>query len=598
MFKKLLSNLPFNPSLLDQVSFYTERLKGERFVRGMGFFTLILALLLQSFAVISPPQSSLAASGNDIIPGGITSQADAVKWCTTNLEIETIFKHFGVSCEAVSGGSVVNVNSRDHNNQLYSLGRYPYQKPGEVSVPIGSQTFYMRPLSAWDSGTSSTYQAIKGTRANGTTFYILFNCGNIVIIGAPEQPAEGALDEVNCTNIFGWAFDRSLPSKSIEVHIYIDNGLWTGVTANDSRPDVGSAFPGAGNNHGYSIGTPSSIKDGQSHKVEAYAIGIDNSGNKDNANPLIGVKTVRLHCSNPTPTPTTTTPPSPTDACPNLAGIQTNSNQCDVCPNTPGVQSSTSQCDLCPNISGIQTSVSQCDVCPNLSGVQVSTSQCDLCPAIPGVQSNTNECKPCDKSTGETDTSSCIVLSKKARNITRDIADADGTTARGGDVISYTLSARNTGLATAEDFEIEESIGDVLDYAEITDIHGGSWDKNTNIITWPKKDILAGATNTALLTVKIKNPVPQTPISTSNPGTGDLTMTNVYGNAINIKLPPTIVKTTEQITTKTLPNTGPGTSMVMIVSMVMLVGYFYARNRLMVDELLIVKREFSVGGPA
>ena len=81
MFKKLLSNLPFNPSLLGQVSFYTKRLRRETFVRGAGLAMLTLAIVIQTFAVVSPPQRSLAKSPNDIIYGGFTTRDQAVLYC-------------------------------------------------------------------------------------------------------------------------------------------------------------------------------------------------------------------------------------------------------------------------------------------------------------------------------------------------------------------------------------------------------------------------------------------------------------------------------------------------------------------------------------
>ena len=67
MFKKLLSNLPFNPSLIGQVSFYAKRMHQETAIRRVGLIFVLLAFFVQFFAVISPPEPSLAASGNDII---------------------------------------------------------------------------------------------------------------------------------------------------------------------------------------------------------------------------------------------------------------------------------------------------------------------------------------------------------------------------------------------------------------------------------------------------------------------------------------------------------------------------------------------------
>ena len=62
MFKKLVANLPFNPSLITQVGFYSDRLRQEKGVRRMSFVFMALAMAVQSLAVISPPEKSLSSN--------------------------------------------------------------------------------------------------------------------------------------------------------------------------------------------------------------------------------------------------------------------------------------------------------------------------------------------------------------------------------------------------------------------------------------------------------------------------------------------------------------------------------------------------------
>ena len=557
MFKKLLSNLPFNPSLITQVSFYAKRMRQETVTRRAGFMFMALTMVVQFFAVIVPPQPSLASSGNDIIPGGITSKQNAVDWCTDNGEIQGIFAHFGVSCQAISDSVEVTVNTRDYNSQMYSLGRYPYGKEGETPVQIGGQTFYMRYVWSWGN---YDFEALRGTRANGTPFLIMFDCGNIIIIGAPTPPPPPPPPADVCPNKPG----NQTNSSECDVCPYVA-GVQNYINECDVCPDT--------------AGTQSSSSECD---VCPVTPGVQTSASQCDLCPNIsGIQTSPGQC----------------DVCPNVSGTQSDASQCDVCPNKPGIQMTQSECDVCPNKTGVQTTAEQCDVCPNLTGIQTDVSQCDLCPLVPGTQSNTNECKPCDKSQGETDTSSCIELSKNATNTTQNIPNADGTMAKGDDVIAYTLSAKNTGKVTVKNFAIQENIGDITDYADVVNLNGGSWDRKTNIVTWPAGDILAGATMQQRITVKIKNPIPQTPISASNPGTGDMTLTNVYGNVVNIKLPPSVVKTTEQLTTQVLPNTGPGTSLVIGFTLTSVIAYFFARSKLFATELDLVRHEFStVGG--
>ena len=537
MFKKLLSNLPFNPSLIGQVSFYTQRIRRETVTRQAGLTLMVLTMVVQVFAVLVPPASSLESSGNDIIPGGITSRENAVEWCNTNAEIRGIFAHFGVSCQAIAETEIVpSVNTRDYDSQMYSLGRYPYGKEGETTVPIGGQDFYMR--YAWSWG-DYDFEALRGTRSNGTPFLIMFDCGNIIIIGAPTPPPPPP------------------PPPPAPEKCPLDNN----ILKSDSRC---TPCP-------YNSGTTSSNTACKPPKCP-----YDNRITVDNANCTV---------------------------CPYDSAITKNNPKCARCPYTglTNISKIDTMCqEPCPYNNSIAKTDNRCERCPytGLTGISKLDAACvEPCPYNPSISKASSSCKPCDNSKDQSDTSSCIELSKNAANTTQNIPKADGTIAKADDVIAYTLYAKNTGKVTVRNFAIQENIGDITDYADVVNLNGGSWDRRTNIVTWPAGDILAGATMQQHLTVKIKNPIPQTPISASNPGTGDMTLTNVYGNVVNIKLPTNVVKTTEQLTTQVLPKTGPGTSLMIGFSLTTVIAYFFARSKLFAAELDLVRREYSaVGG--
>ena len=89
----------------------------------------------------------------------------------------------------------------------------------------------------------------------------------------PKPPSyEGHLDFMNCTNIRGWAVDRSRPNTSINVDIYKDGTKIISVVANKSRPDVGRYLKDNGL-HGYDIAMPATVKDGKSHNVHVKFAG-------------------------------------------------------------------------------------------------------------------------------------------------------------------------------------------------------------------------------------------------------------------------------------------------------------------------------------
>lgn len=491
MYKKLLSNLAFNPSLIGQVSFYSQRLHRETAIRRSGFILLALAMVIQMFAVISPPQSSLQASPNtDLINGGFSTKAEAVNHCRKNTQdFKQIMNHFGITCESISDAEVTSIKPRDHNGRLYSMGRQAFGVKGETPVRVpGVGTLFVRHF--WSLNHEPSYKALKVKDSRGQTHYILFGCGNLVSIGIPTPPPTQQLDV--CDNI-----------------------------------------------------------------------------------------------------PGTQTKPEDCDVCPNKPGVQKDEKSCDLCPNKTGIQK-TANCDVCPNKTGTQTSTLDCDVCPNRSGIQIDKKDCDVCPDKPGTQNSEDECKACEAAQTNDDLTACLGYKKTARNVTQNIANADGTTAKPGDVIEYTLTTTNGGEITIKGYQVNEPLGDVLDYADIVDLHGGTKGQY-DIVTWAKTDIKKGQTITNKITVKIKDVLPNTPASATDPMHYDMMMTNVYGNTVNIKLPPSVSKQVE-IATTTLPNTGPGTSLAIGFTLTVVVAYFFARSRLLAKELDIVRSDFASAG--
>ncbi|QWQ31550.1 hypothetical protein KOY49_00760 [Candidatus Minimicrobia vallesae] len=74
MFKKIISRLPYSPSMIHSLGFYAKRLRKEEATRKIGLILTALALIVvQSFTVFSPPESANAADSSDLIYGGISS---------------------------------------------------------------------------------------------------------------------------------------------------------------------------------------------------------------------------------------------------------------------------------------------------------------------------------------------------------------------------------------------------------------------------------------------------------------------------------------------------------------------------------------------
>lgn len=443
MFEKLLSQLPYNPGLAQQMSFYSRRMREEAAIRRIGVIFIVLAFFVQFFAVMSPPQSTIAGSSNDLINGGISGPGDAANKCNNNTQhFKNILENYGITCSAVANAQTVTINSSGQD--FYSFGRNPqgFNSEQPVNIPhLG--TIYVRKLSAW--GHNVKYRALQLTASSGKNFWILYDCANLTSIGVPNP--------------------YSPPQNT-----------------------------GLGNNQ----------------PVTNPQMGI--GGNKPVS----------------TPPPATSTPP-PTPTPPTL---------------------------------------------PPTSN-----------PPVP---------KDCEGRRGSDNPLACLGISKTAANTTQNLPDANNTMAQAGDTIVYTLYAKNGGKTTIKDYVFQENINDVLDYANVTDYHGGTLKTPDNIVTWPKQDIKAGETVSQKITVKVKNPVPQTPVAASDPTRFDLTMTNVYGNTITIRLPGSIGKTIESGGTAvggTLPNAGAGTNIAIAAAIVIAATYFYSRSRLLAQESNIALHE-------
>lgn len=131
--------------------------------------------------------------------------------------------------------------------------------------------------------------------------------------GSHDPPSGGAA----CT-IQGWACDASSYNTALQVDVYVD-GVGYSLGANGQREQgVANA---CGNNpyHGFALGLPDQWRDGRSHTVRAYALGVDASGTGNGNNPELPV-TRTITCNPPpTGTPVPTEVPIPPPAAPSLS---------------------------------------------------------------------------------------------------------------------------------------------------------------------------------------------------------------------------------------------------------------------------------------
>lgn len=141
---------------------------------------------------------------------------------------------------------------------------YPAYGPNhgfEIAAPAGGGTHQVCAYAIDDAGTNPS-----------------IGCRSVTIA---KSDAIGSLDSVRRANpsdpyhvqLAGWALDQDT-SASIKVHAYLDNPYPSGSflgqgDANTSRPDVGRAFPGFGDRHGFDFSAPYAAG---RHRVCVHAI--------------------------------------------------------------------------------------------------------------------------------------------------------------------------------------------------------------------------------------------------------------------------------------------------------------------------------------
>jgi hypothetical protein len=115
----------------------------------------------------------------------------------------------------------------------------------------------------------------------------LLGCRTVTVLsGVPFGNLESVSAVTGGVRIRGWTIDPDTTAP-VAIHVYVD-GRWGGAfTANVARPDVGRAFPGYGDNHGFNASLSASPGPRQ---VCVYAINVG----AGSTNPLLGCRSVSV----------------------------------------------------------------------------------------------------------------------------------------------------------------------------------------------------------------------------------------------------------------------------------------------------------------
>ncbi len=658
MFKKLITNLPFQPPLLGQVAFYVHRLRQETILRRAGFILIALTMLVQMFAVFSPSKASLATSSGDIVYGA-TTRKDVLDAYTKNRDqlgrrdIQAIFNHYGITDVQINKATLTTIkesSSKDYTNTSRTTTKFP---DTFVKIPGASDGgIYEFPLEYWRQGQyPNGYPALKGTSTYGFTFWILLKgCGNIVFEKGAKKPdleiikTRSTASAVTPGDIVKYQIQFRNKGLAMANNVAISDKLApefeyvsfkSTVDLNLTRSgqvltwriaNSGSVLPPTDKWYAITLTlkakniTAPSLKVCNASSIDASNSAAASSTNSASARcvvidkptcpgtglpiPAGGVAACTVTCPDGSTLPYNQACKIPQLSCQNLSIIgepawnirkfQTTiilqpgaaAKQVDYYINDKKVASQ-------PVAAGATTQVYSY----TFAGPGTYKIRADVVAKTGTVQA-TQGCALTEEIDKPATPVARLITDKVVSNLTQKIGDANNTTAKPSDTLRYTISIENTGDAPATlvlDGEYGESIADILEYADLVDRGDATFNAQTGFLSWGQTTIKPGEKVEKTFTVKIKDPVPATPVSLSNPLSYDYILHNKYGRDVNVKLDKPTSKVVEQAAT-TLPNTGPSSSMFITVLVVMVVGYFFYRSRLMTHELEIIHHEYSTGG--
>ncbi len=653
MFRKIISNLPFHPGLSHQLTFYARRLHQEESMRRLGAIFTVLALGVQMLMILSPAQTSLATSTNDIVYGATTKQQivsaiSSGQDTYGRADIRQIYDYYGITLSDVQASQSTQVRSRERNYITTGRGDSPgVDTP--VQIPGTGTTIYERSLNVWDiKNYENYYPAITGVATGngllkGQRFWILLKgCGNITFEPVAKNPGlelvkrQIGSGKYKVGEVFNYKIEFRNPGNAPTLNPTITDELSPDFEFVEQSSSLPNYFGQDGRKLVWFFGDLQPSQNWQyillkvriraTDQPTRRTCNIVNAESKNTA-PVTNSNPEEERCVTIDNNCPGTTLPIPNGdvsqcviTCPN--GEVLPYNQLDKC------QAPIASCEYLKitdrpqwdtrvfeskvvlsqgaSLSKVQLVVNGKVVkdfgTVNNTNVFTHTQKIDTegpfnakIVAQPARGTSYSESKSCEVDDSVTKPYTRISLSKGVANLTQSIEDANGTVAKGGDELKYTLSISNSGNEPATNYIVDsDSLNDILEYADLTVYEGASFDRTNQRLTWPAATIPASGTIVKTFQVKVKSPIPSTPPSLSDPLSFDYKLRNIYGNEVIVSLDKPIAGATYQTVTS-LPNTGPGSTILISFFGVMIIGYFYARSRLLSKEVAIVRSELNAG---
>lgn len=531
MFRKLVSSLPFSPALVGQLGFYARRLKKEQATRRMGLIFTALALVMQSFAVFTPPEPANASNPSDLIYGGISTKAQLLtaydNSARGNGDLKNIYDYAGITRDEIAASVSGTLNSKEKGTGAggwLSWGRAHVfsAAQGEVQHDANGSVVYSRPFWLYDT---TSYQQKHGTvryafighSAKMGDFAILKECGNILTTQLPTTPPPPP--------------PVAPPAESRCVLLQIRRIERTK----------------------YTLDATAQVTNGATISNYTFTI-------KDASGAVITQKSV---------------PSTVTSANSGVIELKTPATY------TASVSVTTSVGERSDSACVTSLTVSPPDKCIFNSSITNEDKECQPCPANKDLWYKDKDCAP------------QVASGKVATNLTQGNTKAETVTANASDRIEYKVSLYNVGKVPAT-VEFKEQLSDVLEYSTLQDNGGGTLNSDSKVLSWGSVTLNPGEKQTRTFVIAVNAEIPSMARGTSDPSSYDCIMTNTFGNTININVNCAGPKVVEQVVSE-LPSTGPTENIIFAGIVGSVVTFFYARSRQMTKEVRLIRKEFNMG---
>lgn len=615
MFRKLVSNLAFSPALVGQLGFYAKRLRKEEATRRLGLIFTALALIVQSFAIFSPPEAANAASSADFVRGGISSPKEYLKYYDRNTNnIKDIYTSLGITRSEIAQTTQTTIREPGHYNwsltSLYSYAQgqrsWSFKKSGG-----GTGTVYYRPMVLTQEGGPVHTVYVGHSKVFGW-FAIKKDCGNLITSKPPQVPPKPmaacqnlTVEKISRTKFRFIGRSTAKDGATIKGYTYVvtnHKGSTVKTIHSDTTANRDSVTYEQANEGKYIVELTVRTSEGKKNNAacrESFTV--------VSKKPVVICKKVRVDISNRTTV--------------SLAGYAEAHNGAKikayifiVTNKTTGkvvkrlTVTSKKEAVLADSFElskagsyevTLKVQTSEGTVSDNQDCVKPFTiAKSQVCSYNPSLPPNSPDCQPCPGNPEiwikDERCNADVIMTKTTTNMTQGNIDATTTAARASDKISYTLAAENTGL-TSENVTIQENLSDVLEYAKLIDLGGGTFDTASDTLSWPQITLAGGQKQSRTIVVELLPTVPATNTGASNEDSFDCRMVNTFGNTvdINVVCPPQKV-VVEQVVSE-LPQTGARENMIFAGALLAVVTYFYARSRQLGKEVRLIRRGLNSG---